>query len=482
MQVTTPTLSLVAPNRNRQLRQSAWSWGIAACCAWLIMGSSLASGVDILWDENVDADGGDGTSWTSAPNWFDPTNGSDLAPTAADQVFIGYAATKEGDATPGLTSLSPTLNLGGNQSVAAFRIASVDFNDRNITSLAAQNISVDFDNGGNSYSLSTGTLDMAFSNRASGVNTAQLTLGNPLSSDPNQTLIVTSLAEVGTLRSADATLTVQNGGTINIGTSTAARAGLTIGRQRSGVVSTSAGLVEATGGVFTGFISSLVIGWNESTTTSSPANLGTGTLDLTGVVLGQGGNVLDVNSAELASRTNNGDAQQAFVNLGEGVARFGAITLGRPNAAGGALLTQAEMNLDGTIVTVDAGGVVINGTGVINVTASGDNAGLDLPVGVPVTINGGELNITFEDSTLPVDEIYWGMRAVGDRVAEFQSLSGLNIIDNADLGEPTIFEANGFTYIGFVVPQVPEPSSFVLVGLAMLALVRRQRFRHRLRS
>lgn len=448
---------------------------ILALTLVLCMLISPAQAAILVWDEAIDGDVGDGTTWTDPLNWRDPATTTDQVPTASDTLYIGAGATLNGSPTPGLTNLSPVFNLTGNQTVSSLNIASVTFDDRN-SSLATQTVSVAFNNGGNSNTLTTSSLGMAFSNRSSGTNFALLTLGNT-AVDPNQTLHVTNSATIGSLRNADANLIVKEGGTLLLGTSPVARMStLDLGYQRSGTVSISDGLIQAQGGTVTAYVNLLRMGRNESTTTSNPNNLGRGTIDLRGIVLGQGGNILDVNGAYLAHETLNGDAQQATINLGEGTARFGWMRLGRDNSAAGAALTEAEINLEGTIVQVDnAAGIIINGTSSINVTVQGDNAGLDLALGVPLTINdSGELNITFENSSLEVGEIYWGMRAVGDRVSEFESLSGLNIFNNSNQ-TPSIFFQNGFTYVGFVV--VPEPGSLTLFSMGALLLISTRRRR-----
>jgi len=446
-------------------------WLGALCSAPLLLCARPAAAINLVWSGN-----GDGMTVSDASNWVEPSTSSTGVPGGSDTAWFGDSGTFEGDSSPGNTNLDLAIDLDGDRTIGSLQVASVPFADRNITTLAAQNVDLSFNNGGSAQALTVGSLNMAFSPRVSGSNVARLTVGNT-AVDPSQTLNITGSAVVGSLRNADATLTVQEGGIMNLG-SPGSRISATVGFQRSGIISQSLGRIEATGGTFAGHISSLVLGDNESTTTSSPSNLGSGTLDLTGIVLGSGGNVLDVNTAALASSTRNGDAQQALVNLGEGVARFGVMTLGRASGAAGAALTEAEVNLLGTVLQIDAG-VTINGTSSINVTASGDEAGLDLGAGVPLAINDdGELNIVFEDTTLEIGEIFWGLRAVGDRVAELEGLAGLTLTDNRTFPRgtsPSIFFQDGFTFVGLQV--VPEPSSSCLACLGLIMLQRRRRRR-----
>jgi len=124
-------------------------------------------------------------------------------------------------------------------------------------------------------------------------------------------------------------------------------------------------------------------------------------------------------------------------------------------------------------------------------------SGLDLEEGVPLTIAGtGRLRLLFH-SAPDVEGIHWGMRAVGDRQAEFKQLveSGkivLGLVYNGTVtNSPAVVIFDGqYTYVTIDLPkfdrpvysqsvekrvEVPEPMTMSLFAIGGLALLKRRK-------
>jgi hypothetical protein len=124
-------------------------------------------------------------------------------------------------------------------------------------------------------------------------------------------------------------------------------------------------------------------------------------------------------------------------------------------------------------------------------------AGLDLEEGVPLNIADSGLIKLFFHSAPNVEGLHWGMRAVGDRRAEFKSLieNGKILVGMVYNGTFTISPAvviydGQFTYITLDLPKydrpvhsqvheglidIPEPATMTLLALGGVALIRRRK-------
>ncbi len=228
------------------------------------------------------------------------------------------------------------------------------------------------------------------------------------------------------------------------------------------------GSLTSLGGAFDAYLTELRIG--ENTQLSGTGGAATGTMDMSAAVLG----VLDI----------SGDAV-----IGKGLKGVGVLRLTGDTAAVGQA-NSANLNVgstsDGSSGLLEltnvrwavSGAVVIEGSsgsdlGRVVTNVSGLSSGLDLGAAATLSVGtDGRIEIVFSDPSEDADGIYWGLRWSGDHVAELQALASAGLLTWDDslltLGDASIFEAGGVTYVGLVIP---EPASVVLgiMGAVLLA-------------
>ncbi len=137
-------------------------------------------------------------------------------------------------------------------------------------------------------------------------------------------------------------------------------------------------------------------------------------------------------------------------NLAIGTTDFGNTS--STHARGDLIMTGTHFRVGGN-VTLDGYSWATRSKVITTVT--GSPAGLDLAAGSDLNINNGEIEITFAEDPDNENEVYWGLRWEGDKVAELEALETdgkLTWDDSAIPQTASIFASGGFTYVGIPPP------------------------------
>ncbi|MGI6495388.1 MAG: hypothetical protein ACOX5G_04750 [Kiritimatiellia bacterium] len=222
---------------------------------------------------------------------------------------------------------------------------------------------------------------------------------------------------------------------ILVGTDAEQRADVFIGR--CGWSNIEGYFVPGEGGVFTGFVGTLVLGHYAGGGNSYCR----GVIDLTAMDSA----FLDVTDATIgkSSASNAGGEGKLLLPTGEAV--FGSLAVG-DDFGSGLLVLEGGRAQVGTSLAIGATGVVSN-------EVDGVSGGLDLAADASVSV-AGAIRIVFAgpDASAGANGVYWGLRAAGDRrvmLSELQTAGKLSWDDSQIPGSANLFyDADaGYTYV-----------------------------------
>ena len=264
------------------------------------------------------------------------------------------------------------------------------------------------------------------------------------------TLAIGTYGSTGSLGVSENDWKLPSNVNVSIGVDASTRGSLILGTagesqgHNSGYTGTGT-LVADDGGTFTAYLTNMFVGY--STQFNFSGAVGAGTLDISAM----DSVTLDVSgTATIGESTTENGRFDAVVKLPAGVAAAASLNVG----VGGSGARSGLLSLHGTVFTVNSS-LTVGPSGTVRANVSGVSCGLDLAESVAVTVGeGGVIDVVFDD-TAPPSGIYWGLRAEGDRLSEFEGLynDGKLTWDDTLLGlatgeTVTIFKDAIHTYVG----------------------------------